>query len=162
MNKTLTLLATAAAALTFTARPAAALGDKEAAILGGVIGGLVIGAAIDDALDHDGSVAVDIAYAHRDRDRHGDRGRDWDRGRDHGRDRDYGRHDHDRRGDHHYDRGDRHHDRGGYWTYRTVRVWVPKRVYFTYDRWGNRIKHFERGHWTYHREKVWVSGRGRW
>ncbi|WP_221029522.1 hypothetical protein [Actomonas aquatica] len=160
MKKTLTLLTVALAALALTARPAAALGDKEAAILGGVIGGVILGAAIDDALDGDADVSFDLAYTttnygHRDRghgDRHDrDRGDRWDR-RDRGHDR----------GDRHYDRGDRH-DRGrGYWTYRTVKVWIPKRTWFTYDRWGNRTKHFERGHWSYQREKVWVPTRRGW
>ena len=75
MKKTLIALA-AILALTLAPRPAAALGDKEAAILGGLIGGVIIGAAIDDALDHDNHVSV--SYSHRDRD---DRGRDHrDRG----------------------------------------------------------------------------------
>ncbi len=160
MKKTLTILAAAVAALALTARPAAAIGDKEAAILGGVLGGLVIGAVIDDALDHDANVSFDVAYSHRDRDYRDHRDhRDRDRRRDYDRhDRDRGRHDRDR----HYDRGGRHHDRGGYWTYRTVKVWIPKQVTFTRDRWGNRTKHVQRGYWTYRNEKVWVSTRGRW
>ena len=145
MKKTLIALA-AILALTLAPRPAAALGDKEAAILGGLIGGVIIGAAIDDALDHDNHVSV--SYSHRDRD---------DRGRDH---RDRGRDDrYDRRDDH---RGGHHYDRGGSWSYRTVKVWIPKRTYYTYDHCGNRIRHHERGYWTYRKEKVWVPARGRW
>ncbi|MCF3649849.1 hypothetical protein [Synoicihabitans lomoniglobus] len=165
MKNTLIALA-AITTVAFAPRPAAALGDKEAAILGGIIGGVVIGAAIDNALDGDGF--VEVSYHHSDRGRHdrgdyrgnrggdrhdrndhGDRGRrDWDRGRDHGRDRDYG-----------HGHNDRHR---GHWTYRTVKVWIPKRTYYTYDRWGNRVRHFERGYWTHRREKVWVPNRGRW
>ena len=136
MKKTLIALA-AILALTLAPRPAAALGDKEAAILGGLIGGVIIGAAIDDALDNDHYSHV--SYRHRD-----DRGHD-DR--------------YDRRDDR---RGDRHYDRGGSWSYRTVKVWIPKRTYYTYDHCGNRIRHHERGYWTYRKEKVWVPDRGRW
>lgn len=145
--KTTLIALTAIAALTFAPRPAAALGDKEAAIIGGIIGGVIIGAAIDDALDHDHAYTT-VSYRHSD-------GPDYDRNRrdDYNRDRD------------HHDRYDRDHDyrdnRGGYWTYRTVKVWVPKRTYYTYDRCGNAIRHFESGHWSFEHERVWVSNRGR-
>lgn len=123
--------------------------------------------ALDDAVVNSTSA---ISYRHDGRDRHDrhhgdrhDRGRDdrHDRDRHHG-DRHWGRPDHDHRpGPPHFHPGDRHHG-DGHWTYRTVRVWVPKRTWFTYDRWGNRVKHFQPGHWSYQREKVWVPGRGRW
>jgi len=136
--KTHLIALTALAALTVVPRPATALGDKEAAILGGILGGVIIGAAIDDALDHD-YVAVRYHGDRRDRDwgRHDDRGR--------GRDRDWGR--------------DRHDRRDGYWTFETVRVWAPKRVTYRYDRWGNRIRHVERGYWSHERRRVWVPAR---
>jgi hypothetical protein len=52
MNIKATALCVAAAAFAFTPKPAVA-GDKEAAIVGGLIGGLIIGAAIADAADSD-------------------------------------------------------------------------------------------------------------
>lgn len=52
MNIKATALCVAAAAFAFTPKPAVA-GDKEAAIVGGLIGGLIIGAAIADAVDGD-------------------------------------------------------------------------------------------------------------
>lgn len=131
--KTNLIALSALAALTLVPRPATALGDREAAILGGVLGGVIIGAVIDDALDNDHN--VQYRHDRGDRDRHSDHGRDWGRGRD------------DRR--------------GGHWALETVRVWVPKRVTISYDRWGNRVRHIERGHWEYTRQRVWVADRGR-
>jgi hypothetical protein len=146
--KTTLLTLSALAVFTFTPRPAQALGDTEAAILGGVIGGAILGLAIDQALDDD---YVEVHH-------------NYYRG---------GRYDND----YSYGRGHRHGPdcrcntcrprracppSGGYWSYRTVKVWVPKRVWFTYDDCGRRVKHFRRGHWTYRKEKVWVSGYDRW
>ena len=148
---------TAIAALTFAPRPAAALGDKEAAILGGLIGGAIIGAAIDDAFDHDRS--------HRHVSVRSDRGHSgYDYGRSSSRSHDsrsYG-----------HSSSSRHSSscrcsscsssRSGYWTYRSVKVWVPKRTTYSYDECGRRVRHYQRGHWTYRQEKVWVSNRRGW
>ena len=57
MNIKATVLTLAASALAFTPKPAVA-GDKEAALVGGLIGGIIIGAAIADAHDHDTRVVV--------------------------------------------------------------------------------------------------------
>lgn len=150
--KTIILTVSALAIFTLSARPAHALGDKEAAILGGVLGGAIIGIAINEALDDDHGY-VEVGY---------------DRG--HRSSRSYG---HDRHGpacgcsscrparDRHYDRHYDRHDRG-YWTYRTVKVWVPKRSWYSYDDCGRRIRHYQRGHWTHRKEKVWVQSRIRW
>ena len=138
MKKTIITL-TAFALLAAAPRPAAALGDKEAAILGGLIGGVIIGAAIDDALDHDHDRYVSVRA-------HSSYGNRYDR--DHGRD--YGRS---------YGPDTRH--SSGYWTYRSVKVWVPKRYIYTRDSCGRTVKTYERGHYEYRSEKVWVStGRG--
>lgn len=147
--KSIILTASAVALFTLTPRPAHAIGDTEAAILGGVLGGAIIGLAIDSALDDNHHyVEVDHSYRH-----------------------DYG---HRRHGpscgcnrcrpsrDRHYDRGyDRHHN-SGYWTYRSVKHWVPKRVWYSYDNCGRRVRHYQRGYWSWRKEKVWVSHRGRW
>lgn len=146
--KTIIITLTAVVALTLTPRPAHALGDKEAAILGGVLGGAILGLAINDALDDD---------SHHSRHYHGDRPRSYDRG--HSADcgchtcRPAVRPGHGR---------DYHPPRSGYWTHRTVKVWIPKRIWYSYDDCGRRIRHFERGHWSYRKEKVWVSSRSRW
>jgi len=140
--KTTLVALTAIAALTFTPRPAHALGDKEAALLGGLIGGAIIGAAINDAFD-DGQVTLHYSSYGRGHHRHG-----YHRGSSCGPRYGHG---------HGY-----HHPRGGYWSYRTVKVWVPGRTWFTYDPCGRRVKHFQRGYWTHRKEKVWVERRGRW
>lgn len=58
MNTKFTALTLAAAtAFAFTPKPAVA-GDKEAALVGGLIGGLIIGAAIADADHHDTRTVV--------------------------------------------------------------------------------------------------------
>ena len=140
-NTVITL--TAVAALLFAPRPATALGDKEAAILGGLIGGVIIGAALHDAFDHDRSHRhISVSSGHR------------------GRGDDYGHSSH------------RHgpscgcsscrSPRGGHWTYRSVKVWVPERFSYSYDDCGRRIRHYERGHYEYRREKVWVSSHRGW
>lgn len=138
---------TAVAVLTFAPRPAAALGDKEAAILGGLLGGAIIGAAIDDAFDNDRSRRhVNVRSSH-----------------------DYGRSSRSSS----YGRSSSNHgsscgcsscrsSRSGYWTYRSVRVWIPQRTSYSYDECGRRFRHYERGHWTYRKEKVWVSNRRGW
>lgn len=140
MKKTIITL-TAFALLALAPRPAVALGDKEAAIIGGLIGGVIIGAVIDDALDH------------RDRDRYvsvrAHSGHDSRYDRDYGRD--YGR-----------SYGPSNHRSSGYWTYRSVKVWIPKRYVYTRDYCGRTVKTYERGHYEYRREKVWVSTRRGW
>lgn len=152
--KNILIALTIVTTLALAPRPAHALGDKEAAILGGVLGGVIIGAVIDNALDHDHHYE-DVRYRG---DRHGDRrdrhGRSYGRG--HGPD--CSCHSCRPASRSHYGK----HDRGGHWTYRTVKVWVPKRVFYSYDDCGRRIRHHQRGHWTYQKEKVWVSTRGRW
>ena len=151
---TLTVLA----ALILSPRSARALGDTEAAILGGLVGGVIIGAAIDNALDNNHHYQVSTSYRGGRGDRHHGRDRHYDRG-SHGPNcscnscrpasrRDYGHHD--------------RHSSGGYWTYRTVKVWVPKSVSYSYDDCGRRTKHYRRGYWSYRKEKVWVSSRSRW
>lgn len=135
----------ALAVFTLTPRPVHAIGDTEAAILGGVLGGAIIGLAIDNALDRDHGY-VEVGYGRGYHQPHGPschcRSCRPARGSHYGRD---------------YDRPER-----GHWTYRTVKVWVPQRVWYAYDDCGRRVKHFQRGHWTYRQEKVWVSSRGRW
>lgn len=136
MKKTI-IAFTALALLTLAPRPAIALGDKEAAILGGIIGGLIIGAAIDDARDHhdyDRRVTVRSHSAYDDR-----RGSVYERGNSHVS-----------------------HQSSGYWTYRTVKVWIPKRVTYTRDYCGRSVKQYERGRYEYRREKVWISTRRGW
>lgn len=144
--KTTLVALTAIAALTFTPRSAHALGDKEAALLGGLLGGVIIGAAINDAFDDDYVEVHHYGSKHRGH----DYSHSYHRGSScpprygHGRGRDYG------------------HSYGGYWSYRTVKVWVPKRVWYSYDDCGRRVKHYKRGYWTHRKEKVWVERRGRW
>lgn len=150
--KSIILTASAVALFTLTPRPVHAIGDTEAAILGGVLGGAIIGLAIDSALDDDCDY-VEVGY-----------------GRGRGGGHDYGR---SRHGpscgcnscrpprDRHYGRGHDRHDRG-YWTYRSVKYWVPKRVWYAYDDCGRRVKHYRRGHWSWRKEKVWVPRHGRW
>jgi hypothetical protein len=68
MNIKATALTLAAAtAFAFTPKPAVA-GDKETALIGGLLGGLIIGAAIADADDYDTRVVV-ASHGHRDYDR---------------------------------------------------------------------------------------------
>ena len=57
MNFKATALTLAATAFAFTPKPAVA-GDKEAALVGGLIGGIILGAVIADANDHDTHVVV--------------------------------------------------------------------------------------------------------
>jgi len=153
--KSIILTVSAIVILTLTPRPVHALGDTEAAILGGVLGGAIIGFAINEALDHDYDY-VEVGYQHGHRS-----GRDYGHSR-HGPScgchscrpsRSIRHHDYDRD----YDRHDR-----GHWTYRTVKVWIPQRTWFVYDDCGRRTKHYRRGYWTHRQEKVWVQRRGRW
>lgn len=137
---------TAIAALTFAPRPAAALGDKEAAILGGLLGGVIIGAAIDDAFDRDHSSRHVSTRSSR-----GHSGYDYRRSPSSGH----------RHGSSCGCSSCRSSHRG-YWTYRSVKVWIPKRVTYSYDNCGRRIRHYERGHYTYRQEKVWVSNHRGW
>lgn len=68
MNTKITALTLAAAtAFAFTAKPAVA-GDKELAVVGGLIGGLIIASALSDHHDHDSRVVVTSGYdrSHRD------------------------------------------------------------------------------------------------
>lgn len=136
------------AAFTLTPRSASALGDKEAAIIGGLLGGVIIGAVIDDALDGD---------------RHYDSVRYEDRRRG-SSSHSYGRSSHGPSCgcDTCRSSRSRSHNSGGYWTYRSVKVWVPGHSSYYYDDCGRRVRHYERGYWTYRKEKVWVSSRNRW
>ena len=117
LMKNILITLTAIAAITFAPRSASALGDKEAAILGGLLGGLVIGAVVDNALDDN---------------RHYDSGRS-SRSRSHNsggywtyRDVKVWVPGHT---SYYYDecgRRIRHYERG-YWTYRKEKVWVSSR-----------------------------------
>src|SRR5690349_18479422 len=103
MNTKFTALTLAAAtAFAFTPKPAKA-GDKELAVVGGLIGGLIIGSAIADShhSDYDHRSATVVVDGRRD-DRYD--GRYDDR---------YDRYDR-------YDRNDR-----GYWKTVSVKIWVP-------------------------------------
>ncbi len=65
MNTKITaLLLATTAALTLVPKPAQA-GDKEAALIGGLLGGLIIGSAIADSrpVYHDTTVIVDDGYS---------------------------------------------------------------------------------------------------
>lgn len=130
-----TVLALSALALTTLApRPAAADGDEALAAIGGFIGGVIVGSHLDR--DHDRS------EWHSRYDRHHRRGPvviercapppRW-----------VGR-----------DRGSRHE---GYWSERTVRVWVPGRWVWSIDDCGRRVRYREPGHYEYRRERVWVE-----
>ena len=144
--KNILIALTAIAAITFAPTSASALGDKEAAILGGLLGGLVIGAVVDDALDNN---------RHYDNVRYNDR----HRGNSHGYTRKHGSScgcDTCRAS------RSRSYNSGGHWTYRSVKVWIPGHTSYYYDECGRRIRHYERGYWTYRKEKVWVSNRSRW
>jgi hypothetical protein len=66
-TKIIALSLAAATAFAFTPKPALA-GDKELAVVGGLIGGLIIASAINDHHD-DTRVVVTSGYHHRDRDR---------------------------------------------------------------------------------------------
>lgn len=71
MNIKATALAlTAAVAFAVTPKSAVA-GDKEAALVGGLIGGLILGAALADADDIDAHVVL-AGHGHRYHDRHDD------------------------------------------------------------------------------------------
>lgn len=63
MNLKATVLTLAATAFAFTPKSAVA-GDKEAALVGGLIGGIILGAVIADANDHDTRVVV-ASHNHR-------------------------------------------------------------------------------------------------
>jgi hypothetical protein len=64
MNIKLTALTLAAAtAFAFTPKPAVA-GDKELAVVGGLIGGLIIGSALSDHHDNNRTVVVAGGYRH--------------------------------------------------------------------------------------------------
>lgn len=63
MNIKATVLTLAATAFAFTPKSAVA-GDKETALVGGLIGGIILGAVIADASDHDARVVV-ASHNHR-------------------------------------------------------------------------------------------------
>lgn len=118
----------AVTALAFAPKPAKA-GDEGIAAIGGFIGGLVLGAALDN--DHD-------RYA------------DYDR---------YGRHDrYDRHGSATVIIGNRHpHRDGGYWKHVTVKSWVPGYWTTSRDRHGHRCRFYVEGRWEYRTDRVWVA-----
>lgn len=147
LMKNILITVTAIAAITLAPNSASALGDKEAAILGGLLGGLVIGAVVDDALDNNRHYD-NVRYNN---DRH--------RGNSHGYTRKHGS---SCGCDTCRSSRSRHHNSGGYWSYRDVKVWVAGHTSYYYDECGRRIRHYERGYWTYRKEKVWVSNRSRW
>jgi hypothetical protein len=133
MNIKATVLTLAATAFAFAPKPAMA-GDKEAALIGGLIGGAIIGAAIADSHDHDRTVVVSAGYGY-DRRRDRDDGywktvevRTWVPGywvseRRHGR-------------------VYRHYVEGHY-EFRTDRVWV---AYDRHDRYDRRGYGYDRGY----------------
>lgn len=143
--KNILIALTLVATFTLTPRTASALGDKEAAILGGLLGGVIIGAVIDNALDDD---------HHYDSVRYDDRNRRSSStySRKHGSSCgcDTCRSSRSRN------------NSGGHWTYRSVKVWVAGHTSYYYDDCGRRVRHYERGYWTYRQQKVWVSSRNRW
>ena len=76
---------------------------------------------------------------------------------------DHGRREHRRYEHHHHPSPrvvviERDHRPRGYWSERTVKVWVPSRWVWTVDDCGRRVRHRERGHYEYRRERVWVDG----
>ncbi len=125
MNIKATVLTLAATAFAFTPKPAVA-GDKEAALVGGLIGGIILGAVLADADDHDTRVVV-ASHNHR-------------------------YYDHDRRDDGYWKRvevrtwvpgywvSERRHGRThryyveGHYEIRTDRVWVSYDRHNRYDR----------------------------
>ena len=132
MNIKATVLTLAATAFAFAPKPAVA-GDKEVALIGGLIGGAIIGAAIADSHDHDRTVVVSSGY-----------------GYDHRRD--------DRRDDGYWKTVEVRTWVPGYWVSerrhgRTIRYFVEgryecrtDRVWVSYDRHDRRGYGYDRGY----------------
>lgn len=141
-TKITALFLAAAAVLAFVPKQAHA-GDKEIALIGGFIGGLVVGSALhDQGSAYVGYETTTVGY-----DRNPGYG--YDRGDDRRYDRGYGR------------RHDRDYDRrpAGHWEVRSVRVWVPAHWETRYD-YGRRVQFFVPGYYEVRRERVWVAHRG--
>ena len=79
-TKLTALLLAAVAALTLVPKQAQA-GDKELALIGGFIGGLIVGSAINDSHSYDHHDTIVVGHDSGRYDRHGRHGR-YDRGRD--------------------------------------------------------------------------------
>lgn len=149
-NKITALVLVAVTAFALAPKPAKA-GDKELAVVGGLIGGLIIGSAIADShhsSDYRSTVVVD-----------GYRDGRYDNRYDHRYDNRYdGRH----RG--RYDRHDR-----GFWKEVRVKIWVPARWVIEHSLHGRDYRRYVEGYYTYRTDRVWVSydrhdrrGDGRW
>ena len=147
--KNILIALTLVASFTFTPRSASALGDKEAAILGGLLGGVILGAVIDNALDDD---------HHYDSVRYDNRNQRNNRGNNNGYSRKHG----SSCGCDTCRSSRSRNNSGGHWTYRSVKVWVGGQTTYYYDNCGRRIPQYQRGYWTYRQQKVWVSSRNRW
>ena len=141
-NKITALVLVAVTVFALAPKPAKA-GDKELAVVGGLIGGLIIGSAIADSHHssdyRSNSVVVDARYDDRYNDRYDGR----------------------------YDRNDR-----GYWKTVSVKVWVPGRWIIERSRHGRDYRRYVEGYYTLRTDRVWVSydrhdrddrrGDGRW
>lgn len=117
-----------ATALALTPAPAKAGSDGVAA-LGGFIGGLIVGHAIND--HRSGPPSTEVVVTHRYVDRRESRH-------------------HDSRHDRHYS-----HDRRGYWDSVRVQVWVPGYWTTRYER-GRRTNCHIPGRYEWRLERVWV------
>lgn len=130
MNKLVAaaLFATAGGLL-FAPQPVRADDSDVVAAVGGFIGGLIVGSALDDDhhhydLHHGAPVHVSTRIVI---------------GGGHGH--------------HHH-----HHHRHGHWEWTRVRVWVPGHWVVREDYCGRRIRYFEPGRHVYRRERVWIAG----
>lgn len=115
-KKTIASIALFAATVALLPPNAARADDETRALIGGLIGGIVIGSALSDHTD----THVSVGYG--------------------------------RRG---------HHRSHGYWTWTTVKQWVPGYYERSCDRYGRTRKVWISGHYTYVKEKVWVESRSR-
>lgn len=139
-NKITALVLVAVTVFALAPKPAKA-GDKELAVVGGLIGGLIIGSAIADShhSDYDHRSTTVVVDGRRD-----------------------GRY--DDRYDGRYDRNDR-----GYWKTVSVKIWVPGCWVIERSRHGRDYRRYVDGHYTFRTDRVWVSydrhdrrGDGRW
>lgn len=103
-----------AVVLVFNTQTAKA-GDKERALIGGIVGGIIIGSVL---ADENVDARVSVGYrSHRAR---------------------------------HYD--------SGYWSWVSVKTWVPGYYEIGRDRYGHRCKVWVPGYYTFTKQKVWVDG----